>query len=138
MNFTLRRTLRLAVILPPLLFASGYGYLRFIESPAFLKLIESLLSTGLSAEVSIGSHELDSSSRIILRDLNAEFRAEDKPSGIHFGAKEAVAEAGWLLGVGPFERITLKEVQTRLDAPASTIAKLDVLARPGGTAAVGN
>jgi hypothetical protein len=136
MNTSLQRVLRLAVILPPLLFLSGYGYLRFIESPAFLHLIERVLSTALAADVSIGSHDLVSGSRLVLRDLDAEFMSAAKPSGVRFGAREAVAQASWLLGVGQFEQITLKDVQTRLDGPASSIAMLDVLSRPGGTTPV--
>jgi len=133
---SLQRALRLAIILPPLVFAAGYGYLRFITSPAFRTIIERLLSNALAANVTIGAHELSDSSRIVLRDLKAEFLTEGQSSGLHFGAKEAIAEAGWLLGVGPFERIVLKDVETDLDAPVSAMAKLDVLSRPSGSASV--
>jgi len=136
MNRAFVRPLRLAVILPPLLFASAYGYMRFVQSPAFLNLIEKLLSTALAADVKIGAHELASRSRIVLHDLEAEFLIDGRASGAFFGAEEAVAEAGWLLGVGPFEQVTLANVKTRLDGPVSTLASLDILARPGGTAAV--
>ena len=77
-----QRAVRLAVILPPLVFMAVFGYWKFLGSDSFRVLVERLLGAALSAEVTIGSHEVEGPASISLRDLSIEFRSDDAPGGV--------------------------------------------------------
>jgi len=123
-------------MLPPLLAFALYGYWRFLSSDAFRVLLERALSRALAAEVRIGSHELGGVASIALRGLSAEFLAGSRPSGVSFRAEEARSYSSGVLGIGAIEKVTLSDVELRVDGPASNLAKLDLIARGARGAAV--
>jgi hypothetical protein len=134
-----QRTVRLAVLLPPLLFLTVFGYWRFLESDAFRALVERILQRALAGDVTIGSHEVESLAfkRIRLSDLSVEFTSLGGPSGVRFEAKEATASASIILGVGPLEEVVMRDAEASFRGPASLIARLDLLARPRRASRVG-
>lgn len=134
-----RRLLRLAILLPPLGFIAVFGYWRFLVSDAFRVLVERILGRALRAEVTIGSHEVESLAlrRIALEGLSVEFLSEGAPSGVRFEAKEATASASILLGVGPLEEVVVRDAEASFTGPASTVTRLDFFARPKRGAGVG-
>ncbi len=126
-------------MMPPLVFLTVFGYWRFLGSGAFRVLMERILERALRADVTIGSHEVESLAfrRIRLSDLSVEFMAGGEPSGVRFKAKEATASAPVLLGIGPLEEVVIRDAEARLDGPASTVARLDFLTRPKRASSVG-
>lgn len=134
-----QRMVRLAILLPPLLFLTVFGYWRFLGSDAFRALVERILERALAGEVTIGSHKVESLAfkRIRLSDLSVEFTSLGVPSGVRFEAKEAIASASILLGVGPLEEVVMRDAEASFKGPASGIARLDFLARPRRAARVG-
>ncbi|MHC4200923.1 MAG: AsmA family protein, partial [Planctomycetota bacterium] len=134
-----QRMVRLAILLPPLLFLTVFGYWRFLGSDAFQALVERILERALAGEVTIGSHEVESLAfkRIRLSDLSVEFNSLGAPSGVRFDAREATASASILLGVGPLEEVVMRDAEASFKGPASGIARLDLLARPRRAARVG-
>ena len=126
------RAVRLAAILPPLVFLAGLGYWRFLGSDSFRALVERLLESALSAEVTIGSHKVESPASISIEGLEIEFRSVDKPSGVRFTAKTARARARTLLGVGPLEDVVVMGAEANFAGSPAEIARLDFLSRPKG------
>ncbi|MHC5058781.1 MAG: hypothetical protein ACYTKD_29330 [Planctomycetota bacterium] len=127
-----QRAVRLAAILPPLVFLAVFGYWRFLGSDSFRVLMERLLGAALSAEVTIGSHAVDGPARISLEDLSIEFRADDGPSGVRFTAKTARARSRALLGVGSLEDVVVLGAEASFAGSPADIARLDFLKRPKG------
>jgi len=130
MTTTWRRAIRLPALLAILLVFAGWCYWRFLCSPAFRLVIERLLAVSLAANVSIGAHELDGPSRMVLRDLRIELLAGGEPSGVRLSAAEARASSRRVLGVGVFDEIALKKAEITLPAGAAVLSRLDVLALP--------
>jgi hypothetical protein len=132
------RTLRLAVILPPLFFLAIFGYWRFLGSSACRALVEMILGRTLGARVTIGAHRIARLKEIELSDLEMEFlvssgdRADDRPSGVTFKARRAVACAGRLLGLGPLERVVFEDPEACFSAALSSVTRLALFRRRAG------
>jgi hypothetical protein len=127
-----QRAVRLAAILPPLVFLAIFGYWKFLGSDSFRVLVERALGAALSAEVTVGSHEVEGAASISLADLSIDFRSHDGPSSIRFTAKTARARAQSLLGVGPLEEVIVSGAETSFAGSPAEIARLEFLKRPKG------
>jgi hypothetical protein len=127
-----QRAVRLAAILPPLVFFVIFGYWKFLGSDSFRVLVERVLGSALSADVEIGSHEVDGPARLSLKDLSIRFRSRGGPSGVRFTAKTARARARSLLGVGPLEDVVVSGAEASFAGSPAEVAQLDFLKRPKG------
>ena len=124
-----KRAVRLAAILPPLLFLMVFGYWRFLGSAAMREIVAAILGRTLGARVTIGGHEITRPSKIELSDLEMEFLADGKPSGVRFKARRASAHASRLVGLGPFEQVTLEDPEAHFQDVGPSVAKLTLLRR---------
>jgi len=127
-----QRAVRLGAILPPLVFIAIFGYGKFLGSDSFRVIVERLLGAALSADVTIGSHEVEGPASISLSDLSIRFRSVDGPGTVCFTAKSARARAGSILGVGPLEDVVVSGAEASFAGSPADVARLEFLKRPKG------
>jgi len=123
---------RLGAILPPLVFFAIFGYEKFLGSDSFRVIVERVLGAALSADVTIGSHQVESPASISLSDLSIRFRSVDGAGTVCFTAKSARARAGSILGVGPLENVVVSGAEASFSGAPEDIARLEFLKRPKG------
>jgi hypothetical protein len=124
-----KRAVRVAAILSPLLFLMVFGYWRFLGSAAMREIVAAILGRTLGARVTIGGHEITRPSKIELSDLEMEFLADGRPSGVRFKARRASAHARRLVGLGPFEQVTLEDPEAHFLNVGPSVAGLTLLQR---------